>query len=120
MEVADVLCVMDAGRIVQTGPPRELYERPTNDFVMGFMGPVAHVDGQPVRPHDLVIHTERTSADDTEAMVTRVLYLGFEVRVELVLEGGDEVCAQLTRAEADVLEVKQGDIVWVRPAGCAA
>jgi sulfate transport system ATP-binding protein len=114
MEVADVLCVMDAGRIVQTGPPRELYEQPTNEFVMGFMGPVAHVDGQPVRPHDLMIHAERTSAEDAEAMVTRVLYLGFEVRVELVLSGGDEVRAQLTRAEADELELKQGDIVWVR------
>jgi sulfate transport system ATP-binding protein len=114
MEVADVLTVMDGGRIVQTGPPRELYESPTNEFVMGFMGPVAHVDGQAVRPHDLMIHTERTGADDAEAMVTRVLYLGFEVRVELVLEGGDEVRAQMTRAEADELELKQGDIVWVR------
>jgi sulfate transport system ATP-binding protein len=113
MEVADVLCVMDAGRIVQTGPPRDLYERPANDFVMGFMGPVAHVDGQAVRPHDLVLTTDR-GADGTEAMVSRVLYLGFEVRVELVLKSGDEVHAQLTKAEADELELKEGDIVWVR------
>jgi len=114
MEVADVLAVMDAGRIVQTGPPRELYERPANDFVMGFMGPVADVDGQLVRPHDLMIHTARRAADDAEAMVTRVLYLGFEVRVEMVLRDGAEVRAQLTRAEADELELKEGDIVWVR------
>jgi sulfate transport system ATP-binding protein len=114
MEVADILAVMDGGRIVQTGPPRELYESPTNEFVMGFMGPVAHVDGHLVRPHDLVLSTDRTGGEGAEAMVTRVLYLGFEVRVELVLHGGDEVRAQLTRAEAEELEIKEGDIVWVR------
>jgi sulfate transport system ATP-binding protein len=114
MEVADVLAVMDAGRIVQTGPPRDLYERPANEFVMGFMGPVAHVEGHLVRPHDLMISSDRTGGEGTEAMITRVLYLGFEVRVELILKGGDEVRAQLTRAEADELELKEGDIVWVR------
>ena len=114
MEVADVLAVMDRGRIVQTGPPRELYESPANEFVMGFMGPVAHVDGHLVRPHDLLLSTERKGGEGAEAMVTRVLYLGFEVRVELVLQGGDEVRAQLTRAEAEELEVKEGDILWVR------
>ena len=54
---------------------------------------------------------------DVEAMVARVTHLGFEVRVELVLPSGDEVSAQLTRAEADELEVARGDILWLRPAG---
>src|SRR5881628_2943693 len=35
MEVADTLAVMEGGRIVQTGAPRELYEQPANAFVMG-------------------------------------------------------------------------------------
>jgi molybdopterin-binding protein len=47
-------------------------------------------------------------------MVQRVLHLGFEVRIELVLHGGEEVTAQVTRAEADALELNNGDIVWVR------
>src|SRR5438093_5807680 len=45
MEVADTLAVMEGGRIVQTGAPRELYERPANAFVMGFLGPVARLEG---------------------------------------------------------------------------
>ncbi len=117
MEVADTLAVMDGGRIVQTGAPRELYEQPANAFVMGFLGPVARLDGHLVRPHDLVLRARPEDERDVEAMVARVTHLGFEVRVELVLPSGDEVSAQLTRAEADELEVARGDILWLRPAG---
>ena len=118
MEVADVLAVMEGGRIVQTGAPRELYEQPANAFVMGFLGPVARLDGHLVRPHDLVLRTVPEHGD-VEAMVDRVVHLGFEVRVDLVLPGGEQVSAQVTRAEADELEVARGDIVWLRPAGPA-
>src|SRR5213596_3272039 len=117
MEVADTLAVMERGRIVQTGAPRELYEQPANAFVMGFLGPVARLDGHLVRPHDLVLRATPEDERDVEAMVARVTHLGFEVRVELVLPSGDEVSAQLTRAEADELEVARGDILWLRPAG---
>src|SRR6185503_15765128 len=113
MEVADTLAVMEAGRIVQTGSPRELYDNPANAFVMGFLGPVARIDGELVRPHDLVLRTTPQDDGDVEAMVRRVLHLGFEVRIELSLPGGDEIAAQLTRAEADELEVKPGDILWM-------
>jgi sulfate transport system ATP-binding protein len=117
MEVADTLAVMEGGRIVQTGAPRELYEQPANAFVMGFLGPVARLDGHLVRPHDLVLRAAPEDERDVEAMVERVAHLGFEVRVELVLPSGQEVSAQLTRAEADELEVARGDILWLRAAG---
>src|SRR3954471_3411165 len=119
MEVADVLAVMDGGRIVQTGAPREIYEHPASDFVMRFLGPVARLDGHLVRPHDLLLSSEPHDGAGVEAMVARVVHVGFEVRVELVLPGGEEVSAQLTRAEADELEVKPGDILWLRSAGPA-
>jgi sulfate/thiosulfate transport system ATP-binding protein len=114
MEVSDVLAVMDGGRIVQTGAPREIYEHPASDFVMRFLGPVARLDGHLVRPHDLLLSSEPHDGAGVEAMVARVVHLGFEVRVELVLPGGEEVSAQLTRAEADELEVRPGDILWLR------
>ncbi|HEY3018831.1 MAG TPA: TOBE-like domain-containing protein [Solirubrobacteraceae bacterium] len=117
MEVADTLAVMEGGRIVQTGAPRELYEQPANAFVMGFLGPVARLDGHLVRPHDLVLRATPEDERDVEAMVERVAHLGFEVRVELVLPSGDQVSAQLTRAEADELELGRGDILWLRAAG---
>ncbi len=38
LSIADVVAVMDAGRLLQLAPPRELYDRPVNRFVAGFVG----------------------------------------------------------------------------------
>jgi sulfate transport system ATP-binding protein len=120
MEVSDQLVVLRDGRIEQEGSPREIYEAPANEFVMGFLGPVSKVEGGLVRPHDLMLSGEPVDGSQ-EAMVGRVLYLGFEVRVELTLSGGEHVTAQITRSEADQLELASGDIVWVRaPNGAGA
>ena len=53
MEVADTIAVMNAGEIEQVGSPREVYDRPASEFVMGFLGPVSRLDGRLVRPHDV-------------------------------------------------------------------
>ena len=114
MEVADRIAVLDAGRVQQVGAPRELYETPANPFVMGFLGPVARLGDGLVRPHDLDVSVDRL-ADAREALVERVVHLGFEVRIELLLDDGETAWAQVTRAEAEALELHHGDIVWVRP-----
>jgi sulfate transport system ATP-binding protein len=49
-----------------------------------------------------------------EAMVTRIVHLGFEVRVEVELPDRTPARAQLTRAQASELELGRGDIVYVR------
>jgi sulfate transport system ATP-binding protein len=112
MEVADCIAVLRDGRLEQVGAPRDLYERPANAFVMGFLGPVSRLDGELVRPHDLIV-LDRPEDGADEAMVQRVVHLGFEVRAELVLGGGDQVDVQLTRTEADALELETGQIVWL-------
>jgi hypothetical protein len=47
--------------------------------------------------------------------VERVTHLGFEVRAELVRDDGTPVSVQLTRDEAERLELERGQIVYVRP-----
>ena len=54
------------------------------------------------------------AAATSEAVVERVTRLGFEVRVDLALGDGSPLVAQLTRAEAEELELRIGDIVHVR------
>jgi putative spermidine/putrescine transport system ATP-binding protein len=38
LTLADRIAVIDAGRIVQVGPPDEIFHRPSSAFVAGFMG----------------------------------------------------------------------------------
>jgi sulfate transport system ATP-binding protein len=114
LSIADNIVVMDNAHVEQVGGPRELYEQPANRFVMSFLGPVAKLDGKLVRPHDIAISADREEGG-REAQVARVSHLGFEVRVELLLPDGDAVFAQLTRTEAEELDLSTGDIVWLRP-----
>ncbi len=38
MTTADVICVMNAGKIEQSGSPQEIYDRPRSEFVARFIG----------------------------------------------------------------------------------
>src|ERR1700691_4818330 len=113
MEVAEQIVVMNAGRIEQPGSPRYLYESPRNEFVMSFVGPVNRLGDSFVRPHDIQI-LPAADAAGTEALVKRVVHLGFEVRVELKLQDGSDLWAQVTREQAEQLELSEGQILAVR------
>lgn len=113
MELADQIVVISHGHLEQAGTPSDLYDSPANDFVMNFIGPVTRLGGRLVRPHDLQLLVDPESGAD-EAVVERIVKLGFEVRVELALAEGDPVSVQLPRAEAEQLELRRGDIVYVR------
>jgi sulfate transport system ATP-binding protein len=118
MDVADEIVVINHGRIEQVGTPDELYDRPANDFVMSFLGPVTRLGDRHLRPHDLEVLTFPEAAT-VAATVVRVVRLGFEVRVD-ALADGQEVWVQLTRAQAEHLHLAAGDDVWLRPAREAA
>jgi sulfate transport system ATP-binding protein len=113
LEVAQQVAVINAGRIEQTGTPDALYERPANPFVMGFVGPVSRLGDTWVRPHDIEVLDD--PADGAiEAMVERVARVGFEVRVEAVLGDGTPLPILVTRDGADELELRPGQLVWLR------
>src|SRR5581483_6615579 len=113
LEVADTVVVMNEARVEQVAPPRELYDEPANPFVMSFVGPVNLIGDAWVRPHDIEI-THEPNGPAREAQVERIVRLGFEVRVDLVRDDGELLHVQLTRNEAEVLELAPGDIVYVR------
>jgi len=113
MEIADTIAVLNEGGIEQVGSPREVYDAPASDFVMGFIGPVSRIHGRLVRPHDVAVSLE-PEPGAVEAMISRVVHLGFEVRLELELPDGEPAVAQLTRGRTQELELAPGDIVYVR------
>ena len=110
MELADRVVLMNHGRIEQVGKPRDLYENPANEFVMSFIGPVNRLGDAFVRPHDIRIQLN-PNGSTSRATVRHLSYLGFEVRVEMILEDERNVWAQVTREEARRLELEAGKTV---------
>jgi sulfate transport system ATP-binding protein len=105
MDVADTIVLMNHGRVEQAGTPTELYDNPQSEFVMTFLGRVNRLGKGLVRPHDVQICLAPTDAT-IPGEITRIVHLGFEVRVELMLPGGRDLVAQLTRQEAQALDLK--------------
>jgi len=113
MEVADEIVVMANGEVQQVGSPDELYERPASDFVMKFLGPVTTIEGRLVRPHDLELLNE-PAPDARPAVVSKVTRLGFEVRIDLDVDG-TPAWAQVTRGTCEHLGLRAGSQVYVVP-----
>ena len=113
LEISEQVVVINEGRVEQSAAPQEVYDNPANEFVMSFVGPVTKVGDRLVRPHDVQVF-EHPGEGTQPAEVIRLARLGFEVRAELQLGEGDALSAQLSRAEADLLELAEGQIVHVR------
>jgi sulfate/thiosulfate transport system ATP-binding protein len=99
-------------------------------FVMSFIGPVnilpSNVGIQPnkgivnandkvfLRPHDVLIFKDAVE-DTVTATVNRIIHLGWEIRVELLLKSGEVVNAHFTREVFDQLQIKESQRVYVKP-----
>jgi sulfate transport system ATP-binding protein len=119
MEVADEIVVINEGRVEQVGTPDQLYDEPANDFVMGFLGETTTLNGVIVRPHDVHLSLTPQLAGASEGTVSRVLRVGFEVRVTVLTDDGEEVHVVLTRTHARQLGLEPDVRVWVTPASGA-
>jgi sulfate transport system ATP-binding protein len=117
MEVADVLAIINHGRLEQVGTPTDMYDHPANDFVLTFLGSATRLHDEWVRPHDLAIHRVEDGTPPPEAaegLVTRITHLGFEVRVDVELTEGGTCWVQLSRGSAADLGLEEKQRVWVR------
>jgi len=114
LEVSDEIVVINEGRIEQIGSPDQLYDGPANDFVMGFLGEVTQLGSLILRPHDITVAVTPVP-DSVMGKVTRVLRVGFEVRVTVAVEGDKDVIVLMTRSHARSLELNPGTKVWMAP-----
>ncbi len=113
LEVADEIVVINDGHIEQIGTPDQLYDEPASDFVMSFLGPVTSLGGQLIRPHDIDVYDIDTVLGAVPAVITRLVRVGFEVRLTVRTDRDPEVLVTLTRAHARGLET--GAKVWLAP-----
>jgi putrescine transport system ATP-binding protein len=117
MVTADRLAVMREGRIVQVGAPAEVYERPVDRFVAGFLGEVNLIGDFGVRPERMALaRAEPKAANRLAGRVMEAGYLGD--RTIFVVEAGGRTLkvAQASGGEA----FRIGDPVWVSWPAAAA
>jgi sulfate transport system ATP-binding protein len=112
MEVADRIAVIRAGRLEQVGTPSECYDHPANEFVLTFLGPATRIGGAWVRPHDLKV-TREPVPGGRPGRIERIVQLGFEVRLEVLLDDGTDTWVQLAKRSFEALAVGTGDRVHV-------
>jgi sulfate transport system ATP-binding protein len=129
MAVADQIVVMNQGRIEQIGTPADVYDRPVNPFVMSFVGDVnifpqtsfngferaAQANSEAfIRPHDIKIN-KTAQENDLPAVIKRIVHLGWEIQLELVLSDRSLITAHLNREEFKQLDLEPGEKVYLQP-----
>jgi len=117
LTMSDRLAVFNEGRIEQLGTPAEVYERPANAFVAGFVG-VSNVierDGRrfAVRPEKIHMSDAGAPARDASRAETgrikEVVYAGMVTRYVVELDRGGElqvVRQNLETSSAEALDAK--------------
>jgi putative spermidine/putrescine transport system ATP-binding protein len=114
MAMADLMVVMEQGDICQAGPPREVFERPSNAFIARFIG------GHNVLPTDhglIAVRADRCrlvgapcAGPSVSGRVAAVEYQGAMVRVALATGNGEEAAALLTDGDFYASPLQPGDV----------
>lgn len=143
-EVADLVVVMNHGRVEQAGTPHDVFENPASAFVMDFLGNVnvfhgrvqngrailgslavecpeyPHQEDRPatlyVRPHELDIEHSPNGTASLRARVERLNPAGSVAKVLLrSLDFGVEVNVDMSPDRYGELALRMGDTVYVSP-----
>jgi putative spermidine/putrescine transport system ATP-binding protein len=113
LTMSDHVAVFNEGRIEQVGSPTEIYERPTTEFVAGFVGTsnILERDGKriSVRPERITVN-----GNGEPATVADVVFVGSFIRYLVDTEAGERltVVRQNTHALDDVQAGTRIHLSW--------
>lgn len=104
------VAVLNLGRLVQVGPPHEVYNRPATPFVAGFVGDppmnLIPTDGRLMGLRPEHVRVLRAGGTPLGATVSRAEYRGDSTLISLDLAG-----ARIVARVADAAGVREGDAV---------
>ena len=121
MTMANKIVVLQAGVIEQVGSPLDLYHRPQNKFVAGFIGSpkMNLLEGEEAKKHDahtIGIRPEHVAVSDKDGLwkgtVGVAEHLGSDTFIHI---HGVPGCDPMTVRAAGDISVKHGDAVYLTP-----
>jgi len=143
LEVADRVVLLDRGKVVQDGTPRDLFERPAGPFVLDFLGSVNIFHGRvqdgrahlgplsvdyPEHPHpeplpasgyarswEIDLSRDLEAAGGFGAVLRHVAVGGAVVRLELVPDDGPPLKVEVSRERFEELSPAPGERLRVVP-----
>jgi iron(III) transport system ATP-binding protein len=148
MTTADLIAVMNAGKVEQAGSPEEIYDRPRSEFVARFIGSSNVIKGKgldgssiefagaplrctgqkisagmatpvSIRPHDITISARQRQGENVvQATVVRQVFLGGSR--DYMVEAKDGTQLRVLTAAGE--NIPQGSTVWLQfpPERCRA
>ncbi len=149
LTTADLIAVMNAGRIEQAGSPEEIYNRPRSEFVARFIGSSNVIKAKPldsarvefagrplrcvgepmttgrpapvsIRPHDIAISVTQFPQRDNVVPATVARQVFLGDRRDYMVEVGDGTQLRVVTAAEE--NIPQGSRVWLHlpPERCRA
>jgi sulfate transport system ATP-binding protein len=132
LEVADIVAVMNGGRIEQVGTPDEVYHRPASSFVYNFLGNVnlfhgrvdngtAQIDREAtghilfVRPHALDIARRPAGPNSLRATTRHINAAGPVVKIEAITEWGAPVHVEIPQERLRELALQKDEEIFITP-----
>jgi len=119
MALANIVVLMNGGRIEQQGSPRDIFNHPQTEFTARFIGGhniiVLGDETFAVRDDRLRLRKPSDAVDGPSiaGTVSEVEYQGTYVRVAIAADGGTDISAQLTESDFDAANYAVGERVLV-------
>ncbi|MCD2174837.1 ABC transporter ATP-binding protein [Rhizobium sp. C4] len=138
LTMSDRIAVMSGGHVQQIATPRELYDRPANRFVAGFIGEsnflsakasagvvevgegrVALADAPDgpvtlmIRPEHVVLSANAPDALELQATVAQLVFFGTDTHVHLVLADGTRLVARVQNALHGGQSLNEGERITI-------
>lgn len=118
LTMSDRIAVFDKGRIQQLDIPSAIYEKPTNEFVAGFVGISNLISGKAaleilgksgtftVRPEKIQLGNSASGARNAQGVIKEVEYLGPSTRFLVELDAGVTLMALRQNTTETSLDVE--------------
>jgi iron(III) transport system ATP-binding protein len=103
------IAVMNQGRILQIGRPRDIYEHPSSQFVADFVGNTNFIDGYVVSS----LASPKPESGEAGCCVVRTEIGDFRVKSDQQLRPDERVSLSVRPEDVELTEARpEGDNVW--------